>query len=105
MRIRGLVTPVTPTAFRRAVARRIRTARWRLGLTQEDAAVAAKLSARYFAEVERGIRNPTLDTLFTVAKALKVTVTDLVDVDPSHRVDLNIDVKPIPAGRKPKKQR
>ncbi|MDH5674631.1 MAG: helix-turn-helix domain-containing protein [Myxococcales bacterium] len=97
---------MTPTSFRRQVARRIRKARWRLGLTQEDAAVAAKLSARYFAEVERGHRNPTLDTLHAVARALKVTVADLVDVEPDRRIDLDaIEVEPVPAGRKPKRVR
>ena len=97
---------MNPKTFRRKVAQRIRKARWRLGLTQEDAAVAAELSARYFAEVERGHRNPTLDTLHAIAKALKVTVADLVDVEPARRVDLDaIEVDPVPAGRKPKASR
>ena len=92
--------------FRRKVAARIQRARWRLGWTQADAAHRVGLTFRYFAEVERGRRNPTLDTLFSIAKALKVRVADLVDVEPGPRVALDeIEVSPPRTGRKPKPTR
>ncbi len=94
---------VTPTTFHRRVADRVRKARWRLGLTQEDAAVRTGLSARYFAEVERGLRNPSIGTLFSIAHALKVRVADLVDAEPGARIDLDApEVKAPPLGRKPR---
>ena len=51
------------------MASRIQRARWRLDLTQADAAHRVGLTFRYFAEVERAKRNPTLDTLFAIARA------------------------------------
>lgn len=79
---------MTPAAFRLKVAARIKKARWRLGWTQADAAFRVGLTFRYFAEVERGRRNPSLDTLLAIARALKVKVADLVDVEPGPRVEL-----------------
>ncbi len=97
---------MSPETFRRRVAGRIQRARWRLGLTQADAAFRIGLTARYFAEVERGRRNPTLDVLFAVAHGLKVKVADLIDVESGSRVDLDVlDVAPPKTGRKPTRAR
>ena len=93
---------MSPDTFRERVAARIQKARWRLGLTQADAAHKVGLTFRYFAEVERGKRNPTLDVLFAIATALKVKVTDLVDVQPGPRLDLDsLKLVPPKTGRKP----
>ncbi|MEZ4226682.1 MAG: helix-turn-helix transcriptional regulator [Polyangiaceae bacterium] len=93
---------MSPATFRRKVAERIRKARWRLGWTQADAAFRVGLTFRYFAEVERGRRNPSLDTLLAIARALKVKVVDLVDVEPGARVDLEkLRANPPKTGRKP----
>lgn len=81
----------------------IRLARWRKNLDQEQAAARIGLSYRYFAEVERGVRNPTIDVLAAIAKALDVSVADLVDVESRKRIDLGkLDLKPPRRGRKPK---
>lgn len=83
---------------------KIRLARWRRGFDQEEAASKIGLSYRYFVEVERGVRNPTLDVLAAIAKALDVSVADLVDVENRPRVDLGaLVLEPPPRGRKPKK--
>jgi transcriptional regulator with XRE-family HTH domain len=74
----------------------------RLGWTQADAAHHIGLTFRYFAEVERGHRNATLDVLFSIARGLKVRVADLVDVEPGPRLDLDaVKVAPLKTGRKP----
>jgi transcriptional regulator with XRE-family HTH domain len=97
-----LVLGVSPQAFRRRVAARIQRARWRLGLTQQDAAHRIGLVYRHYAEVERGHRNPSLDTVFAIAGALKVRVADLVDVEPGPRVDLDsLKLSAPKTGRKP----
>lgn len=81
----------------------IRLARWRKNLDQEQAAAKIGLSYRYFAEIERGVRNPTLDVLAAIAKALDVSVADLVDVESRKRIDLGkLDLEPPRRGRKPK---
>ena len=95
---------MSPETFRLRVASRIQRARWRLGWTQADAAFKTGLTFRSFAEVERAKRNPTLDTLFAIARALKVKVADLVDVEPGPRVDLDgLKLAPPKTGRKPSK--
>ena len=93
---------VSPESFRRKVAARIQKARWRLGWTQADAAFKTGLTFRYFAEVERSKRNPTLDTLLAIARALKVRVADLVDVEPGPPLDLDsLKLAAPKTGRKP----
>ncbi len=93
---------MSPEVFRRKVAARIKKARWRLGWTQADAAFRVGLTFRYFAEVERGRRNPSLDTLLAIARALKVRVADLVDVEPGPRIDWEtLRANPPKTGRKP----
>ena len=97
---------MSPETFRRRVAARIQKARWHLGWTQADAAHRVGLTFRYFAEVERGKRNPTLDVLLAIARGLKVHVADLVDVEPGPRVDLDsLKLVPPKTGRKPTRAR
>lgn len=94
---------MSPLTFRRHVAARIQKARWRLGWTQADAADRIGVTFRYFAECERARRNFTLDVLFSIAKALKVRVADLVDVEPGPAIDLDsLKLAPPKTGRKPK---
>ncbi|MBP9113515.1 MAG: helix-turn-helix transcriptional regulator, partial [Polyangiaceae bacterium] len=88
---------MSPETFRKRVARRIQRARWRLGLTQAEAAHRIGLTPRYFAELERAHlgRNPSLAVLLAISTAFKVTVADLVDVQVAPRVDLDaLSLKP-----------
>lgn len=49
------------------------------GLTQVELAKKMKMKQAYIAQLETGVEaNPTLDTLRRLAKALKVTVAELV---------------------------
>jgi transcriptional regulator with XRE-family HTH domain len=97
---------VSPETFLRKAAARLRKARWRLGLTQEEAAIRARMTARYYAEIERGRRNPTVVTLYDIAHAMKVSLADLVDVGDAPRVALDeLDLQPPPRGRKPRLKR
>lgn len=54
---------------------RLRTSR---GLTQEQLAVNLGLSRPYVARLELGQHDPSLSTLVRLAKALRVSVTDLL---------------------------
>ena len=49
-----------------------------LSLSQEKLAVAAGLDRTFVYKVERGRRNPSLETIFRVAQALGVKPEDLV---------------------------
>lgn len=62
----------------RLVADRIRELREARGWSQEYLAHEAKVNRSYFAVLESGRRNPTIETLCKVAAALGVDVADLV---------------------------
>jgi transcriptional regulator with XRE-family HTH domain len=50
-------------------------------LTQEDVSARSGFSQQYLSGLERGIRNPTVITLYELARALGVTHLDLVALD------------------------
>ncbi len=52
--------------------------RKQLRYTQKEVAEKAGLNPNYYAKVERGDGVPSLKTLYKIAKALDVTVTDIV---------------------------
>jgi len=68
--------------LRKLVGSRIRELRRARGLTQESLGERAGLSYKFIGEVERGMANPTLDTLAGIATALDVDVPELVSVAP-----------------------
>lgn len=53
--------------------KRVRTVRKAAKITQEEAAEAAGLNSKYFGEVERGEKQPSLKAIIAFAKALKVS--------------------------------
>ena len=57
---------------------RLRKAR---GLTQEEVEARSGVSQQYLSSLERGRRNPTVITLYELARVLEVTVADLVQAD------------------------
>jgi transcriptional regulator with XRE-family HTH domain len=54
---------------------------WRVrkNITQRNLANKTKLSQSYFSKLEKGVENPTLDTLTRVADALGIKVGELFD--------------------------
>lgn len=63
----------------RALGKRIREIRGASELTQEDLAVSSGLHPTYISSLETGRRNPTLNVLCALARALKVPLSELVD--------------------------
>lgn len=55
-----------------ALGKRIKAARERAGMTQEDLAAAVDYSVDHVSVVERGVKAPKLDKLVTIANVLKV---------------------------------
>jgi transcriptional regulator with XRE-family HTH domain len=55
-------------------------AHWRKtkGLTQEDLSERSGFGQNYISSLERGRRNPTIITLFELARALDVNPVDLI---------------------------
>jgi XRE family transcriptional regulator, regulator of sulfur utilization len=64
--------------YRRRLGENIRAQRKQLGLSQERLAERAELHPVYVGRVERGEENVSIDSLMRIAKALKVTLHDLV---------------------------
>jgi XRE family transcriptional regulator, aerobic/anaerobic benzoate catabolism transcriptional regulator len=60
------------------IARRLREARARLGMTRKQLAAASGASERYLAHLEAGSGNPSVEMLLAVAKALDVAPADLL---------------------------
>jgi transcriptional regulator with XRE-family HTH domain len=56
--------------------REVRTAR---GMSQEELAFAAKLHRTYVGGIERGTRNPSLSNVVRLAKALRMTPSELLE--------------------------
>jgi len=65
--------------MRKLVGENIRRFRLEKGLTQEDLAEQAGFSQQYISGLERGMRNPTVVTLFEIGQVLGVLPRDLVD--------------------------
>jgi transcriptional regulator with XRE-family HTH domain len=64
--------------LRQVVAKNLRRLRGERGLSQEELADRAGLNRNYVGMIEREENAPTVDTLEDLAKALDVSVIDLV---------------------------
>jgi transcriptional regulator with XRE-family HTH domain len=66
-----------PTTALRAFGLNVRRQREAKKMTQEVLAEKAGLHPTYLSGVERGVRNPSLQILFRIARGLDTTVSDL----------------------------
>ena len=66
-----------------AVAARIRQLRLEKGFSQEEVSLTAGINPAYYGQVERGLKCPTIDTLYKISLALDVSLPELVRVDMS----------------------
>lgn len=62
----------------RTLGLNVRRYRKTRGLSQEALADAVDLAVTYVGQIERGLRNPTLDVVERLAKALNVKPLDLL---------------------------
>jgi transcriptional regulator with XRE-family HTH domain len=67
--------------MRKLVGRNFERLRTEAGLTQEQVAERAHISQQYISGLERGQRNPTIETIAALATALGVSHVDLVKSD------------------------
>ena len=61
-----------------ATAARIRHFRQKNALSQEALALRANLNPAYFGQIERGVKCPTIDTLYKIASALDISLSELL---------------------------
>jgi two-component system, response regulator len=57
----------------------IKTQRTSLDISQEELAYRAGLHRTYISDLERGVRNPSVDSIGKLARALEVSVSDLFE--------------------------
>jgi transcriptional regulator with XRE-family HTH domain len=67
--------------MRKLVGRNFRRVRTEKGLTQERFAELSGFSQQYVSDLERGLRNPTVVTLYELAQALGTTPVALIQPD------------------------
>lgn len=56
---------------------RLRTLRRERGLTQEEVALRADITASYYGQLERNIANPTISMLNKICDVMGVSITDI----------------------------
>jgi transcriptional regulator with XRE-family HTH domain len=56
----------------------LQEARKSKGISQEKLAELSDLHRTYISDLERGLRNPTLSTIVTLANALEMTASELL---------------------------
>jgi transcriptional regulator with XRE-family HTH domain len=67
--------------MRRLVGHRVKEARLALGWSQEELAVRSGFAQQYISGLERGLRNPTIVSLFEISQALGTTPIALITPD------------------------
>ena len=77
-----------PAELASLVVERIRKIRKEEGLSLELFALRCDMNAAYVGHIERGVQNPTLNTLERICKGLDIRVEDLF-IDKSATVDMN----------------
>ena len=79
----------------RRFGKRLRGLRLDRGWTQDRLAEASQANPKYIGEIERGARNPSLDVIVRLARALDVDVAELAgdDVTESGRDELLAEVQ------------
>ena len=84
-----------------AIGNRIRDARERAHLTQEQLAEIVDISPTHMSVIERGVKTPKLDTFIRIANALGVSPDSLlqdviVPVDESIMAELSVRIGGLP---------
>ncbi|BBI34951.1 helix-turn-helix domain-containing protein [Cohnella abietis] len=70
-----------------AFGNRIKKARKELKITQDDLSLYTRIDRSYISEIENGIKNPSLTTILTLAKALHVPPSKLMQIFESKEVN------------------
>jgi len=77
-----------PSELASVVGERIRKIRKEEGLSLELFALRCDMNAAYIGHIERGVQNPTLNTLERICKGLDISVEELFK-DKNSTVDMN----------------
>ena len=70
---------IDKTATLKAFGSLARNHREKLGISQEELAVRSNLDRTYISGIERGVRNPSLTALVSLARGLNISFSKLVE--------------------------
>ena len=70
--------PITHQHILKRFGRKMQSVRKSKKISQEELAAMLDMHRTYISLIERGERNPTIRTLYKIAKALKVKASDLL---------------------------
>ena len=70
---------MTNNTVRKRFGKKIRKFRKEVGMSQEQLALVANIERSYLGAIERGERSPTLDKIASIAKALRIKPSLLLD--------------------------
>jgi transcriptional regulator with XRE-family HTH domain len=70
---------------------RLRQIRAELEITQEELALKCDMQPSHIGQLERGIKSPTLETLYKIASGINIDVSDLVNFRETLEVPNNYD--------------
>lgn len=76
-----------PSVIAKLIATNVRARRKQLRMSQESMADKANIDRTYASQIERGIANPSLSVLCSVAKALDLSFIQLVSNDCQYSDD------------------
>jgi len=71
----------SPSSISLKIAEKVKNQRKKLGISQEVLAEKANIDRTYASQIERAIANPSLTVLCSLANALEMKLSDLVDDD------------------------
>lgn len=77
--LRTIIDFMEKSVILRALGLMIREHRAALGISQEELGLRCHLDRTYISGLERGVRNPSLTALVTLAKGLNITVSQLLE--------------------------
>ncbi|VVE49541.1 transcriptional regulator [Pandoraea anhela] len=69
--------PAVPSTISEAIGRRIKECRHEVEKSQETLAFEAQVDRTYISAIERGIANPTIETIANICFALGYTLSEL----------------------------
>lgn len=70
--------PITHKQILEKFGQKMQKVRQSKGITQEGLAAMLSMHRTYIGLIERGERNPTIRTLYKIARALKVSASELL---------------------------
>lgn len=70
-----------PTEFGKLLGGKIRSVRTAHGMSQEELAFKSSISAAHLGQIERAVKNPTIDTIGKIACALDISLAELFTLE------------------------